>query len=137
MKILIRPMVIGDYREVLGLWKRSFNKIYPQDSRESLKKTLEMNPDSCLVAVSGGRIVGTILGTYDFRFGYLYRLAVDPGSRGSGAGPMLVREAEKALRKRGARKICLFYLRRKGLINYYRGLGYESLSHCLMKKTLK
>lgn len=60
------------------------------------------DPNSLLVAESAGAIVGTIIAGWDGWRGHLYRLAVDPDSRGRGIGRLLVKAAEDRLRSLGA-----------------------------------
>jgi len=75
----IREMTIGDYDEVLALWKGTEGVgLTPADSRQNVARFLARNPGLSLVARAGGKIVGAVLGGHDGRKGYLYHLAVAP-----------------------------------------------------------
>ncbi|HAI99335.1 MAG TPA: hypothetical protein DCL97_01570 [Dehalococcoidia bacterium] len=58
-----------------------------------------------LVAESEGRIMGTIIGTWDGRRGEFYRLAVSPEVRRRGVAWMLVDTAEKWMAEQGCHRI--------------------------------
>jgi ribosomal protein S18 acetylase RimI-like enzyme len=58
--------------------------------------------DAVIVAVDGGRLVGTVIAGWDHWRGNIYRLAVVPDYRGRGLGRRLVDEAVRRLRTTGA-----------------------------------
>jgi len=66
---------------------------------------MEANPDFFVGAYEGDKLVGTVIASYDSRKGWINRLAVDPTCRRRGIAKTLIGEAEKALKKRGARII--------------------------------
>jgi GNAT superfamily N-acetyltransferase len=74
------------------------------DSPEEIEKKLRQAPDLFLLAESGSRIIGTVIGGYDGRRGMLYHLAVDAEFRGRGVGTLLMDEIETRLREKGCRK---------------------------------
>ena len=59
---MIRKMVIEDYEEVYSLWKKiqGFGIRSIDDSKEGVKKFLERNPKTSVVAVENSKIVGAI-----------------------------------------------------------------------------
>jgi predicted GNAT family N-acyltransferase len=60
-----------------------------------------------LVAVEGDGVVGTCRLVFRGNVARLGRLAVEPSRRGGGVGTAVLREAERAARERGARRIDL------------------------------
>jgi len=70
-----------------------------------LERLLGDRPGSLLVAELRGRIVGALIATWDGWRGNLYRLAVLPEHRRRGVALRLVRDGERRLVTRGARRI--------------------------------
>ena len=72
MDVAIRKMSIRDYEEVVDLWTSipglGVHLAYT-DSRESIKRYLVRNPGLSFVALSRGRLIGTVLGGHDGRRG--------------------------------------------------------------------
>jgi len=70
------------------------------DSRERLRRKIQDDPDSILVAVEDERVVGAQFIMTDF-MPFLFRLAVHPEYKRRGIGGALMQRAEELLRKRG------------------------------------
>ncbi len=106
-EITIRPMNIDDYEEVIILWKESGLKIETEgaDSFNSIKKSLKFMPQLHILAEDKGLIVGVILGSYDYRKGYLHRLAIKKEYRRQGIAKKLMNYAEAELIKLGVSRI--------------------------------
>ena len=129
----IREFAWADYDAVYALWER-LHMLKPSiDSRVALAGCLERNPGLFLVAVApDGRLVGTVLGTFDGRRGYLYHVAVDPAYRRQGFGRALMTEIMDRLRARGAVKITLRVAREnQSAIAFYRSVGLDADEHVL------
>lgn len=58
-----------------------------------------------LVAELDGRVVGSVVATFDGWRAYVYHLAVEPSLRRRGLGQDLIEEAERYLRTSGARNV--------------------------------
>lgn len=108
-KDVVRVMTIGDYEEVLRLWRdtpgmglRSLD-----DSREGIEAFLRRNPATSFVALEEDRLVGAILCGHDGRRGYIYHTVVRPGDRERGVGTALVETAVSALEREGITRVCL------------------------------
>jgi N-acetylglutamate synthase len=100
--VSIRAMKAGDHAQALDLWKRSRGVgLRGDDTRANLTRYLKRNPGLSLVAVSHGKIVGTVLGGHDGRRGTLFHLAVDQAFRGMGLGRRLVSLCLRKLEKAG------------------------------------
>ena len=119
----------GDYREVHALWMAcagmGLNNL--DDSEEGIRRFLERNPDTCLVAVEEGHIVGAVLAGSDGRRGYLYHTAVHPHFRGRGIGRTLVEAALDALEAQGIHKAALVVFARNEAGNgFWEKLGFTT-----------
>ena len=92
----------GDYAPVHALWVSCGLDLGASDSEPEITKFLEKNPDTSLVMVESGCIIGAILGGYDGRRGLIHHLAVHPDHQGQGLGKGLVEALEKRFRAAGA-----------------------------------
>ena len=79
----IKKMDINYYSEIINLWKNTVGVGLSgkDDSRKSIKKYLEKNPNTCFVAKYNERIIGTIMAGSDGRRGIIYHLIVEPEYR--------------------------------------------------------
>jgi len=123
-EIAIRRININDYEEIISLWRKCGLKIEIDgaDSFNSIKKSLELMPQLHIVAEDKGLIVGVIIGSYDYRKGYIHRLAIKKEYRRRGIAKKLMNYAEAELIKLGAKRI-------DGLI-----FKENSISKSLLKK---
>ncbi|MDH5461951.1 MAG: GNAT family N-acetyltransferase [Candidatus Bathyarchaeota archaeon] len=103
----IRRLTIGDYNEMIKLWQRSSLPFKPKgrDRRQEITHQMKRTPELFLGAFEGRTLVGTVVGSYDGRKGWINRLAVDPDHRRQGIGQLLTARIEKSLKKKGARII--------------------------------
>lgn len=104
----IRKLTIDDYDEIVELWNRASLPYKPEgrDSRSSIASEMKTNPDFFIGAYEGDKLVGTAVASWDLRKGWINRLAVDPTCRRRGVAKTLIVEAEKALKRKGAKIIC-------------------------------
>jgi ribosomal protein S18 acetylase RimI-like enzyme len=85
-----------------------------------------------------GRIKGSVMVGHDGHRGWLYYVASDPGSRGSGFGRQMVRAAEDWLRARNVAKAQLMVRETNtGVVSFYERLGFEVAPRVVMSKWLK
>ncbi|MCR5688173.1 MAG: GNAT family N-acetyltransferase [Lachnospiraceae bacterium] len=105
----IRLMTAQDYEEVHALWMtiRGFAIRSVDDSREGVERFLERNPDTSVVALCDGKIVGAILCGHDGRRGCLYHVCVHPDYRRRGIGKAMVTFCMNALKKNRISKVSL------------------------------
>ncbi len=100
--ITCRPFVIDDYDEVARFWGEHY-KISDRDSLKTMTIFLDKNPGLSMLAIGeGGQIIGTCLGSFDGRKGFIQKMAVNPLYRGQGVGKRLAEEALVAMRAEGA-----------------------------------
>ena len=96
------------------------------DDEESLRAFFQRNPSTCLIIRENGRLIGTVLGGFDGRRGYIYHLAVHPDNRGRGYGKALLSFVLCELKSLGARKIHLFaFGNNQQALAFYRSQGWE------------
>ena len=104
MQSELRPATADDIAGVLAFWRESAEPT-STDSDEVLASLIGRDPGALIVAVTDGRIVGTVIAGWDGWRGSIYRLAVGPDQRRSGLGQALLRAAEERLDGVGARRL--------------------------------
>lgn len=102
-EVTIRHGVAADIPALLDFWAvAGENASRPSDGSAAVGNLLDRDPEALLVAERSGRIVGTVIAGWDGWRAHLYRLAVDPRSRGLGIARRLIHAAEERLRGLGA-----------------------------------
>lgn len=86
------------------------NAVRPTDEPDAVVRLVERDPEALIVAEVDGRIVGTVIAGWDGWRANLYRLAVDPDTRGHGIGGLLLSSAENRLHTLGAERYCAMVL---------------------------
>ena len=123
-----RKLTINDYDQMIDLWKKAGLPYKPKgrDSREAIKRQIEADPELFLGAFHGERLIGTVIGSCDFRMkGWINRLAVDSEYRGKGIAQRLVTEMEQILKSKGVVVIAaLIELPNSASISLFKKLGY-------------
>jgi ribosomal protein S18 acetylase RimI-like enzyme len=103
--LVIRRCRPEEAEAVLALWRQAEATVSVTDTVEDLRRAITASPAWVLVAEMKGRIVGSVLGSFDGWRGNLYRLAVHPDYRRQGIARALVAEVEQHLMGQGARRI--------------------------------
>ena len=101
----IRQCIQHEIPAVLELWREAEATVSVTDSDGDLLRATEQASAFLLVAESEGRLVGTVMGTFDGWGGNVYRLAVHPSYPRRGIARALVAEAEAWLAQQGAKRI--------------------------------
>lgn len=106
---MVRTMTIEDYEGVYALWMsiKGFAIRSIDDSRIGVERFLQRNPDTSVVAVEDGKIVGAILCGHDGRRGCMYHVCVHQDYRMRGIGKSMVVFAMEALKKENISKVSL------------------------------
>ncbi|NLB88695.1 MAG: GNAT family N-acetyltransferase [Syntrophomonadaceae bacterium] len=117
----IKPATEADIYKMQSLWQSTPGLgVGPGDDEDSLKTFLKRNPTTCLVLMDDDQLIGTVLGGFDGRRGYIYHLAVHSDYQKKGYGKHLLNRALLELKALGAKKIHLFVLRdNENAINFY------------------
>jgi ribosomal protein S18 acetylase RimI-like enzyme len=122
----IREFNIADYDGVVRLWKESGLTIRPGDDIEGVKLKLQRDPDLFLVFEERDEIIGVVMGAWDGRRGWINHLAVKPSRQRAGIGTALVRDLERRLILKGARKVnAQIYQWNKKSIDFFKARGYD------------
>jgi ribosomal protein S18 acetylase RimI-like enzyme len=129
----------ADYAEALRLWKAMEEgvRVGPSDSEVEIQKKLERDPDLFLVAEAETGLVGTVIGGFDGRRGFVYHLAVASAFRRQGVGSRLMREVENRLRSKGCIR-CYLLVRPDNLDaqRYYERVGWRLLDDQVFARDL-
>lgn len=116
-----------DFDEIYALWKKAGLTI-SDAKREHVEydSILSQNPQYCLVAEDNGRILGSILGSFNGRTAWIYHLAVDPTERHKGVGSQLMKESERRMRADGVTRVRLGVRKHKQeLVPFYQKFGFS------------
>jgi putative acetyltransferase len=125
-RVELREMTIGDYDEVIALWRSCEGiGLSAADSRESIERYLARNPGMSFVAVEAGRMVGAVICGHDGRRGLLHHLAVAPSARRQGIGSRLVEGCLAGLKAAGIDKCHIFvYADNQAAIQFWERGGW-------------
>jgi len=127
----IRPARREEIGEVLALLAlaRTAAATTPDDER-ALTGVFERDAGALLVAELEGRLVGTLIATWDGWRGNMYRLAVLPDHRRRGVATRLVQAGHERLRALGARRItALLGDSDTQAASFWLALGYDHDEH--------
>ena len=129
----IREFNIDDYPIVRDLWQAAGLILRPGDELEDAKLKLQRDSDLFLVAELEDMIVGSVIGGWDGRRGWIYHLAVEPEHQRQGIGAGLVREVEKRLVAKGAKKVnAQVYKWNERSSEFFKAIGYETQPDLIM-----
>lgn len=124
---LIRCMRLEDYEGVSKLWHsiQGFGIRSIDDSRDGVAIFLRRNPTTSVVAIRGGKVVGSILCGHDGRRGTFYHVCVDASCRNQGIGHDMARFAMRALQAEGINKVSLIAFKSNAIGNaFWQGAGW-------------
>lgn len=118
---MIRTMTIEDYEGVYALWMsiKGFAMRSIDDSKEGVERFLSRNPETSVVALEDGKVVGAILCGHDGRRGCMYHVCVHEDYRMRGIGKAMVVFAMEALKKEKISKISLIAFTRNDVGNAF------------------
>jgi ribosomal protein S18 acetylase RimI-like enzyme len=127
-----------DELAVIDLW----NEVLPDDAPHNdpattIRKKLAVERELFFVALSGGAVIGTVMGGYDGHRGWVYAVAVRPSFQRRGIGTALLRRLEAALAERGCLKVNLqVRASNAAVVAFYERLGYSVEERVSMGKRL-
>lgn len=125
--MIIRPMTIDDYDEIFAMWqittKRALSKA---DERSQIERYLKRNEGMSQVAVTDGKIVGTVLAGHDGRRGFIHHMAVLPEYRRRHIGRKLAKRAIERIAAEGIDKTHIFcYQNNQTGQNFWSSFGFK------------
>ena len=126
--IRIREYLDTDYDMIVKLWTlihltRSNGTI---ESAEELHTTLQYNPTTFLVVELAGKIIGSVIGTYDGRRGYIAKAGLYPEFQRKGIGSKVGRELITRMKARGVKEIMGFVNKdNQKVLAFYQKFGIQ------------
>jgi ribosomal protein S18 acetylase RimI-like enzyme len=131
--IWIREFDVADYDATVSLWKEAGLVLRPGDDLDGIRLKLQRDPDIFLVAMEGSEVVGSVMGGWDGRRGWIYHLAVRPVHQRRGIAKALIRELEVRLKARGAKRLnAQVYRSNTASLRFFSACGYEVRSDLVM-----
>lgn len=105
----VRSLRGSDVVEVVGLWNDCLQQdpVSSEGFRSRVVLSQEYDPDTCLVAEEGGRVVGFIFGTVQGKIGYLNVIFVEAKHRRRGTGTALLEAFARGVRAKGGTKLSI------------------------------
>ncbi len=129
----LREFRMEDYSSVFELWKLAGLTIRPGDERDDVRLKLQRDPELFLVAEANGEIVGTVMGAWDGRRGWIYHLTVRPNQQRKRIGTTLLREVENRLIAVGAKKVnAQVYTSNHRSLDFFKAAGYQAQPDLVM-----
>lgn len=96
--------------------------------RGEIVAKLDYDPDLFILAERAGRVVGSVMGTYDGHRGRVKRCVIDPDQQGTGLGRKLMHELERRFLDRGITELRLeVWAENEGGFAFWSSLGWEHL----------
>ncbi len=126
--VLIREWQDADGPALRRLWDL-LDLRSPGDDDAGLAVMARRNPGLLLVATVGDAIVGSALGGWDGRRGWIYHVGVHPDHQRRGTARRLVAAIEDGLRALGCPKVNVIVLDdNRDAVAFWRALGYTILA---------
>ncbi len=131
-------MTIEDYDNVYAMWRITSKRALDSgDSREHIGSYLDRNPGMSMVALDGGKVIGTVLAGHDGRVGFIHHMAVHPDYRRRHIGQRLANEAMRKIAADGIEKMQIYcYIDNSTGQNFWQSLGFNKTDNILFNKDL-
>ena len=121
-----RECLLEEAASLLALWRKAEATVGVTDTVEVIQGVISHSASIVLVAEQDGRIVGSVIGTFDGWRGNIYRLAVDPAYRRQGLANNLVDEVDNRLASMGAKRItALVEKDHPWAVGFWNSQGYQ------------
>jgi ribosomal protein S18 acetylase RimI-like enzyme len=138
MPLTTRSATSQDEQAVVALWHACGLVASYNDPVADFRFAKAGAASDVLVALDeSGKVVGSVMAGHDGHRGWLYYVAADPASRGTGVGRRMVQAAEDWLRQRGVVKAQLLVRQTNSrVVNFYEHLGFEVAPTIVMSRWL-
>lgn len=124
-EVVIRELRAVDGEQLRRLWAEAGFRSLGDDDL-SLARMARRNPGLLLVAAEGSRIVGSALGAWDGRRGWIYHVATAASHRRRGIATQLLDRVERGLRDLGCPKVSVLVRdQNEDGRAFWLGRGYE------------
>lgn len=124
-----REITLDDYESLVDFWKKNYF-VNEMDSKERFILFLDKNPQLSMLAEDENKIIGTALGSFDGRRGYLQKVVVDEKYRKKGIGLKLVEKVIHKLYSLGTTYIPISV--EKENVHFYEKCGFKTTSQTPM-----
>lgn len=129
----MRTITVDDHEKLLAFWKENYF-VSEIDNADHFSLFLEKNPDLSVLMEENDEIIGTALGSYDGRRGYLQKVVTKKDLRKKGIGAQLVGEVVMRLRKAGVHYLPISV--EEELVSFYEKCGFVKNGSISMKMDL-
>jgi ribosomal protein S18 acetylase RimI-like enzyme len=134
---LIRTARVDEIEAIVALWSGAGLQVDTSAASAELASLLAAGTDLMLVDERDSTIVGTVLGTWDGRRGWVQRLATLSDWRSQGVASGLLDELERRLLDRGCRKLnLLIEPDNASVVAFYQRAGFTTDELIFMEKRL-
>ena len=135
--LAIDAIADADIEKVVALWQRCGLTRPWNDPLADIALARRRDNSTVLVGREGEAIVATVMVGHDGHRGWVYYVAVDPGSQKRGFGRIIMAAAEDWLRAAGISKLQLLVRRENAQANaFYGSLGFELSTSVMFQKWL-
>ena len=129
----VRPVNETDLGDIVRIDEKISGEYRPHVWEDRILYYLRRDPDSSVVAESGGRVIGFMLGEVrsgEFGLeeptGWIEVLGVDPDARGGGVGRSLAEAMLRHFKVKGATRVrTLVDENMDGIASFFRSMGFE------------
>ncbi|NTV41003.1 MAG: GNAT family N-acetyltransferase [Candidatus Moranbacteria bacterium] len=121
-KVLLKTMISiqhyndSDYDDIKNVLKDGdlFDEVW--EDRQNLKRKVERDPESILLAISDNKIAGCVFIVEDGWNAFIWRLSVLKDFREQGIGKQLMKKAEEIIKTRGIKESSIFVRSKNDLL---------------------
>ncbi len=131
----IREMTDADEAGLIALWHAAGVSRPWNPPERDIAFARRGEHSAILVGLADGELIASAMVGEDGHRGWVYYVAVDPGSRGNGAGRAMMAAAEAWLKARGVWKVQLMVRADNAAVHdFYKGLNYEATDVVMFQK---
>jgi ribosomal protein S18 acetylase RimI-like enzyme len=138
MSYEVRPATLDDAEGLIRLWNDAGLHLYPETPMQAeIESVLARNPEGILIASDDTGIIGSVIGTFDGRRGWINRLATRSDRRGLGVARDLMNRIQDQLAALGCRKVNLLVSGdNTNVVPFYESIGFQSHELVFMERYL-